>query len=362
MPTVRLPTHQGPVLSGSMHFTYEVCNSAFPPRCSRGYAQITVNNISRIVNLTIDKEAKNPTALIGRPDGIEFSIRITNTSSENLTDVVVTDSLQFITNARYSFDGANFPMSQVWTGAIGGLTLAPGQSRTIYIRGTVTSDAPGRLFNAATVTNRLFDDLFSWDDVANRNVDTVSVEIQSGLWADARLIERNMSDNNRNDHIIGFCDRLSVLSGATSQSLTPSEDIYQWSPAEFLTNPYSVETTFLPVANDTTITFELLLISGARSSRASVTVTISPEMIADAGPDRKMNEGEALVIDATQSQGYQAVYEWYYGASRFTTFENGNVLKPIVTQTGIYVLIGRDFHGCTCHRLGSCAREPVICP
>ncbi len=47
------------------YFTYQVCNDAYPPNCSRGYVEITVNNTLRTANLSVTKQAVQSTAVIG---------------------------------------------------------------------------------------------------------------------------------------------------------------------------------------------------------------------------------------------------------------------------------------------------------
>lgn len=330
------------------YFTYNVCNDAVPPRCSRGYVSVTVNMPSRPANLTIVKEAVRGTALIGYRDGVEFLITITNTGTENAAGVMIIDSLsQYLENARYEYhatSSSNPSATGTWNGSytVGNLNI--GQSVQLRIFATARSNAPDIVFNAATVASRTFDPEFNWFDVENRNVDTCSVRIESDLLAVAELVER--VDNRPNDFTIGFCDNYSYLTGENSQSIL-GFDYFEWSHRELLTYPDSIRTGFTHALSDTTIVFTLRVGVGDRTETANITVHFSPEVIANAGPDRKLNPGQPLVIDGTNTQGAGATYQWYRGAAAYTTFENGNRLKPIVYEPGMYTLVVNDMHGCS---------------
>jgi gliding motility-associated-like protein/uncharacterized repeat protein (TIGR01451 family) len=328
------------------YFTYQVCNGT-PNGCARGYVKITVSNVAPTVNLSIDKWAVFESVLVGGE--IQYVIEVTNKGSDNLNNVVITDTLSSnIQNARYSFDGINFPLSNVWGGDIKNLTLNAGASRRIYIKGTVAKTARGRIYNAAMVSSPTFDNLFDWDDLQNRNVDTASVATENNLIARAELIER--FDNNRSDLTVGVCDNSSFLSGINS-SATSGIERYNWQPSEFLTSDSTVTTTFNGTASDTTITFTLIVYAADNIKTATVTVTFSPEVIADAGPDRKMNEGEPLTLNPSGNEGAGVTYEWWRGDRIYTssvqvTNFDGDPLRPIISGPGQYYLYATDQHGC----------------
>lgn len=324
------------------NFTYTVCNSAVPARCSRGYVEITVNSRARIANLTITKDAIFSEALTEYKDGVQFLLTITNKGDDVASGVMVIDSLtQYLKNARYTYNGS----SGNWTGMLSIGTLNPGDVASIKILATATSDAPDIIFNAATVASRTFDDQFDWNDVENRNVDTCSVHIKSDLLAVANLVE--LYDNNPNDQTLGSCDDNSYLTGINSKSILPIE-FYEWSPRDLLTHPDSIRTTFKHVVSDTTVVFTLRVVVGERTATSFVSVHFSKEVIADAGPDRKLNPGEPLVIDASNSQGDGATYKWFInGSVPFTNFENGDPLHPYITEPGAYTLLVTDMHNCS---------------
>jgi gliding motility-associated-like protein/uncharacterized repeat protein (TIGR01451 family) len=328
---------------GVDRFTYNVCNTAVPPRCSRGYVQVTVNANIALANLSITKEPVQEEALIGLPGAVEFKITVENHSQEvAATNVVITDSIsQYLQTPQYSWDRGSW---NSWLGALQIGTLQAGEKRTLYLRSTARTNAPSRVFNAATVTSPVFDPEFNWDDVHFRNVDTASVAISSDLMAIARLHER--FDNQPFDNTIGACDLLSFLSAEESQSIV-GIDRWEWSPRNLVTNPNEPVTRFTHALSDTTVTFVLTVSSGEQVSTTTYNVNFSPKVVADAGGDRKLNRGEPLVIDATNSQGADAVYQWFVGGTPYGVFEDGNILRPIVYETGRFSLTVTDKHGCS---------------
>jgi gliding motility-associated-like protein/uncharacterized repeat protein (TIGR01451 family) len=332
--------------SGVDYFTYELCNGT-PNGCARGYVKITVNNQAKIVNLSIDKRTTYESVLAGGE--IVYIIEITNNSAEDQNSVVITDSLSNnIYNARYSFDGTNYPPGNVWSGQSPALTLNAGESRLFYIKGTVSPLAKGRIYNAAMVSSPTFDGFFDWDDEASRNVDTISVATENNLIARADLVER--FDNNKLDDIIGVCDNTSFLTAAGSSATLPMT--YNWQPNDFVTSDSTFTTTFNGMAQDTTIVFTLIVYAGENIKTADVTVHFSPEVIADAGPDRKMNEGQPLTLTPTGNRGAGVSYEWWNGDRMYTTstrvlnFAGGDGLQPIVESPGQYFVYAKDMHGC----------------
>ena len=333
-------------------FTYEVCNGT-PDGCARGYVQITIDNKSKVANLSINKSPVEKEALIGKTR-VLFTLEVTNNGPDDVTNAVVTDSLSpYIRNWRYSFSQSGSYSN--WTGAITNLRLDAGQSRTIYLEGILTDDAPGRVFNAATITSPNFDPSFNWDSIDIRNVDTASVRANAGLLARAELVERNANDSDWEDDTIGLCDNDSYLRGDRSESSDGVIDRFVWGPANLLESPDQANTGFVfseDFMGDTTIVFELIVLKGERPSVARVPVTISPRVDANAGPDRKKNEGAPIILDASASRGAGLSVEWWDGdrnytsARQITTFDNGNQLRPMIYNPGTYYMYIRDKHGC----------------
>ena len=328
-------------------FTYEVIVDGMPQthpnHKARGYVRITINSKTSIANLNIVKTPLSQKVVIG--EEVEFLLTVTNHGPDEAKDVWLTDTLSDYTSDPWYKDGIK-PWQRYWRGGFDMGDIPAGDSREFRVRATVNSTAPKRVFNAATVASTTYDDQFEWLDVANRNVDTASVIINTDIAAIAELVEMWPSDTDHNDSEIGPCDNLSYLTAEKSTSRLPI-DRYEWSPRNLVTNPNGMITGFTHALYDTTVTFVLTVASGEIADVATIEVTFSPQVIADAGPDRKMNPGENLILDATNSQGAEATYRWFNGAVEHTFFEGGNPLRPIISEPGVYVLTVTDKHGCT---------------
>jgi len=340
------------------HFIYRVGNSAYPPKYARGYVKITVGKQLNptTTDLHIKKYAFKPIVLINRE--VEWELMIVNLGNET-TPVTINDSLSVYINPPYYFSWHNEFMEtipqakfQIWNkpGQLNSLSpLAPGDSLFLRLKGIVAMNSPEIVFNAAMASSTLGDPRFSWeDDLENRNVDTARVYVQSGVITHLELVEMSNLDINHSDLTIGSCDRASFLDGTKSEI---ENDITQilWSPAQYLDiDPNdSLKAYIKEGTSDTTITFSLTLFTGERLSTASVTVTISPKPYADAGSDRKINPGDELVIDGTNSFG--EYINWWDARDPYHNalpLDDGNPLRPIVNQPGSYVLFVSDKHGC----------------
>lgn len=331
-------------------FNYSVCNDAVPPRCSNGYVQITVNLPSNgTADLSIRKDAIRGEALIGDAAGLVFSITVKNAGPDVAEDVIVTDTMPlYVSNVRYVLNNINGTYA-TWRGSANIGDIAVGDSVVLYYKGKVESGAPDTLYNAATAVSPMLDNCFDWNNIDCRNVDTATIRVVSDLIANAKLVERYSLDDNFADNAIGFCDNVSYLDASDSKSMI-GIDAYAWYPSDFVTSDSSVITTISPVDNfkkDTIINFTLMVTSGEVTRFTTVPVTISPKVIANGGPDKKMNEGESLVIDATASQGVFSDIIWHQGTALFNgSFKDGDKLKPIATETGVYILELYDRHGC----------------
>lgn len=338
---------QGGKMGAIDDFNYEVYSLLtplnHPNRKAKGYVRITINRNSTIANLNIVKTPQTKKVLIG--EDIEFLLSVENLGNVVARDVWLTDTLSEYTSDPWYKDGAN-SWKRYWPGGLKIGDINVGETREVRVKATVNSNAPKLIFNAATVASPTFDNMFDWDDVSTRNVDTASVLIEYEIIARAELVEDWPADNNHNDSEIGPCDNMSYLTAEKSVSKQPI-DRYEWSPSNLVTSPYEKTTGFTHALYDTTVTFSLIVASGELVDVSFVEVTFSPEVVADAGPDRKMNPGDPLIIDATNSRGAEASYRWFKGSVEHTAFDNGNVLRPIVSEPGVYVLTVTDKHGCT---------------
>ncbi|MDA3880873.1 MAG: Ig-like domain-containing protein [Prolixibacteraceae bacterium] len=328
-----------------INFTYTVKNDAEISKSDRGYVRITINESNSTENLHIVKEVMHDEVVIGERDAVEFRLTVSNKGNAPVNNVQLTDSLSsYLYNARYEvLDG----MTGDHNGVINMGDFDAGQTKTATIYATARPGSPSNILNAAMTASETFDHKFDWDDVDNRNVDTASVRVVSDLIARARLVERFDPTDDRNDFSIGYCDNISYLTAEDSWG-SQEIDSYEWSPREMLNYPDSMISTFSHALHDTTINFTLRVSSGEDIALHYLTVHFSPKVIANAGPDRKMNEGETLVIDDAVAIGADAEITWIKnGIIKLTNFEDGDILRPIITETGVYTLVVTDKHGCS---------------
>ncbi len=332
-------------------FTYEVYNDAELSKTTVGYARITVNLNVNIARLNIHKQAVNRSVLIGERHAARFEISITNVGPDLAEDVLLTDSLpEYFRNDAVAIveNGREEPFS----GTLELNDIESGGTVNVEIRATVGGGAPKHLFNAAMSSSPIFDDQFDWDIIATRNVDTTSVITESNLFADAELVER--FDDNKSDGIIGRCDYISYL---TAENSEPEDGIngWSWSPGEYLISDSTQRVNFnydnLP-DKDTIVNFRLTVsIDGGEYAFDNVDVHFSQKVIADAGPDVKINEDEVIYIDQATAQGSEIEIKWFkYNfdntKSVLTEFNNDNELQPVIRETGRYELQVTDRHGC----------------
>ncbi len=321
-------------------------------RTCEGYVLVTINHANDIARLNITKTPTVPGTVIDLPGGVKFRLEIENEGPATAVDAIVTDYLnpEHVRNVQYSINGGAFtPMTYDHSilrgfGLINLGDIADGDIVTIDIEATANRTIPPMMFNAGSVASTTYDDQWDWEDVLTRNVDTASIRVESNLYADIQLVE--LFDDRKNDRTIGACDNVSYVTAINS---TPFDEIdqFEWSPREMFVTPDSFKTTFNHQYSDTTITISLSVLMGSDIKTAEMTIIFSEELIVDAGPDRKVNPNETLVIDATNSRGREAEFTWEkISGNDFERYENGNILTPVVGGTGVYVLHGIDYHGC----------------
>lgn len=116
-------------------------------------------------------------------------------------------------------------------------------------------------------------------------------------------------------------------------------DAYQWTPMVFLSNPLTLNPTAL-VTSTTTYTLTATN-GGICSDTGTVTVTVNPLPIVDAGPSRAICEGDSAVMAATGG----AVYNWSPGS----TVSDSTIGNPFAfpTTTTVYTVIITDTNGCS---------------
>lgn len=127
---------------------------------------------------------------------------------------------------------------------------------------------------------------------------------------------------------------------ATSVQLTASGgDTYDWTPGTGLSD----STIANPIANPTsTITYTVIISNGTTGcvGTDSVTVTVNPPVMANAGPDTAICIGDSTTLNATGG----IAYLWSPGATLNDSTVSNPVSKP--TSSTLYAVMVTDALGC----------------
>ncbi|NFF37927.1 DUF11 domain-containing protein [Clostridium argentinense] len=144
-----------------------------------------INNVSSVcvevvpqaeADISVVKTASpNPVA----PGGVlTYTLVVSNAGPSDAQNVVLTDNIpSSIIGPEFSVDGG--VTFNPWTGSISLGTLPAGSSRTILIRGTVSSSATGCINNTAIVTST------TPDPNPINNVSSICIEVETGAQGEA---------------------------------------------------------------------------------------------------------------------------------------------------------------------------------
>lgn len=116
-------------------------------------------------------------------------------------------------------------------------------------------------------------------------------------------------------------------------------DNYQWTPQGFLSNPFALNPTALPLQ---TTTYTLVATNGGVCrDTGEVTVTVNPLPIVDAGPSQAICEGDSAVMAATGGVSFL----WTPNNS----LSDSTISDPFAfpTSTTIYTVTITDSNGCS---------------
>lgn len=349
------------------YFHYYVCNNATPAHCGSGLVVITLAmGSTQKADMTIEKLVDDDIHDIG--ETITYTLKVRNNGPTSITSPRIFDELPTVlSNPTYTVNTStvkqSWPSNGIYT--YGG-RLDSGDSLLIYISGTLTADAYRKVFNGAAVASTTFDSESAWgEDIVPCNTDTVSFFVNEGLAARAILYE-NYTVNNigLNDGNIASC--LKTGTGADGKPmhayLDASESLdggfglgiskYVWSPAYLLDDPNAVQPNIIPDGITWgEITFTLMIeaeVDGTvRRAYDRVVVNIERAPLADLGPDKKLNPGIPLLIDATNSYyGDGGWYQWDIIDGAALT-DTSDPMQKYATSSGIYMLTVMDKYQCS---------------
>ncbi len=142
------------------------------------------------------------------------------------------------------------------------------------------------------------------------------------------------------DTTIGTCNPYTLHASVQKEpGLTYS---YLWQPGENLDDPTSATPVFTP-GNTTLFTLTVTNNLGA-SAIDSVKITVS-KIVANAGDDVSMYQGETAMLDGSASIGKALQYLWTTNSGTIDSGEN--TAHPVVSGFGMYYLEVTDTFGCT---------------
>lgn len=142
------------------------------------------------------------------------------------------------------------------------------------------------------------------------------------------------------DTTIGICNIYNLK--ATVEKQPEMTYSYLWEPSDNLDDPTSATPIFTP---GNTTYFKLTVTNNQDVQVIdSVKITIS-EIVARAGDDILMYQGETAILDGTESTGTNLQYYWTTSSGKIENSEN--TATPIVSGFGMYYLEVTDTFGCS---------------
>ncbi|PSJ71928.1 hypothetical protein C7N43_36830 [Sphingobacteriales bacterium UPWRP_1] len=171
-------------------------------------------------------------------------------------------------------------------------------------------------------------------------------EYRNGMWLSTNL--RDFQFNVTNCAVVladanVSADSVSICLG---QSITLEGEafggnVYQWSPATGLSNPNVLNPIASPTQN-TTYTLTVINPAVGCQDTDEVTVIITEETEADAGPDATICAGDAVILNGSGTPGN--TFLWWPATGLSDPF----IANPVATpaQTTTYTLIATNANGC----------------
>ncbi|MCF6357877.1 MAG: gliding motility-associated C-terminal domain-containing protein, partial [Draconibacterium sp.] len=141
------------------------------------------------------------------------------------------------------------------------------------------------------------------------------------------------------DTTIGICNNYTLQASVDKQPGTTYS--YLWSPTENLDDPTKLNPVFTP--GSTTLFTLTVTNNHGVSAVDSVKITVD-EIIANAGDDVVMYDGETTILDGTASIGETLQYLWTTSSGTIDSGEN--TANPVVSGFGSYYLEITDKFGC----------------
>lgn len=141
---------QNPTLNQAVvNYSYTPVEGGIPAEFEVESNEVPVLVTGTLADLSVTKTGSTT---IQQGQRLTYTLTVTNAGPSSAENVVLTDTPPAVlTEPEYSINGGGTFLP--WTGSLSLGTLDEGESRTILIRGTVGSQAEGRISNTAVVTS-----------------------------------------------------------------------------------------------------------------------------------------------------------------------------------------------------------------
>ncbi|MDU1322785.1 MAG: SdrD B-like domain-containing protein [Clostridium botulinum] len=273
---------RGTVASSATGIISNIANviSSTPDPDLNNNTSIVNTEVNALADISVVKTASpNP---VNQGEILTYTIDVTNAGPADAQNVVLTDAIPLeIIGAEFSTDGG--VTFSPWPGSLDIGTLLDGETRTVLIRGTVSSSAIGTIRNTAGVISS------TPDPDLNNNMSTVDTEINT---ADISVIKTSDLNPAFPGQILTYTIRVSNAGPADAQNVILTDAI----PPEIVGPEFSVDggVTFNPwpgsfnigtLLNDETST---ILIRGTVAASASGIISNTAEVTSttpDPNPD-----------------------------------------------------------------------------
>jgi len=251
-----------------------------------------LNNNTSIVNTEVNALADISVVKTASPNPVNqgeiltYTIDVTNAGPADAQNVVLTDAIPLeIIGVEFSTDGG--VTFSPWTGSFDIGTLLNGETRTVLIRGTVSSSAIGTIRNTAGVISS------TPDPDLNNNMSTVDTEINT---ADISAIKTSDLNPAFPGEILTYTIRVTNAGPADAQNVVLTDTI----PTQIVGVEFSIDggVTFNPWPGSFNIGTLLngetrtILIRGTVAASASGIITNTAEVTSttpDPNPDNNIS-------------------------------------------------------------------------
>lgn len=201
-------------------------SSSTPNPNPRNTVSTVTTPINASADLSVTKVAPPTSVLAGQT--LIYTIVVKNSGPSDAQNVALNDNIpSSLTNVQYSVDGGLTYNNWVSPYAIG--TIPNGTSKTIYIKGTVTSSATNPIVNTVTISST------TPDPTPGNTVATVTTPVD--LAADLSVVKTTNSTSVSSGDIVTYTVVVSNAGPSNAQNVTLADSI----PSNILNPQFSTD-------------------------------------------------------------------------------------------------------------------------